>query len=115
MGPRKNNFILFVPVAVLSCVLLISVISLKNKLGRGPDNLYVPNQFDGIGCDDSIKKLNEVRLHQLIRSNRINVRNLDELLGGNVDNQYTQIPEQIKIFLRQIDCAEGELKKRGKL
>lgn len=114
MAPRKNNFVWYVPVIAILCILAVSVANKKSEI-RGPDNLYVPNQFDGIGCDDSIKKLNEVRLWQLIKSNRINIRNLDELLGGDVDNRHTQIPEQIKIFMRQIECAESELKRRGKL
>lgn len=112
---QNKNWLWAVPAVFIICLVSASLLVKNIYSTRTPNNLYIPNQWDGISCDDSIKKLNDVRLHQLIKSNRINVRNLDELLGGNVDNQFTQLKEQINIFLRQIDCAENELKLRGKL
>jgi hypothetical protein len=68
---------------------------------------------DGVQCDDSIKQLNNVRLHQLIRSNTINIVRLEELIGTSVDNGLTSLRIQIRVFIGQIDCAKSELRARG--
>jgi hypothetical protein len=113
MGKDKNVVVaaLFFLGLVVGTLFISGYLLLTEYSTRSPNNLYQPNGFDGISCDDSIRKLNPDQLRRLINSNRINVRNLDELLGGDIDNVYTQLRAQIKIFLSQIECAQKQLEK----
>lgn len=113
MGPSLKIKLVII-IVILALDLVYFSIGINHYVRREAKSQGVLTKYNAdLSCNDSIRKLSNVRLYQLIKSNNINVRHLDELLGSSVDNGLTEIRSQIRVFLGQIECAKNELKKRG--